>query len=84
MANPNKKGKTWLPCQLEPRIGINAWANFTLNLALPVGMYTVVMRATDNLGQRQQMKLDWNWASMQDDAMQVFDLTVVVCYIFYK
>lgn len=70
-------GKTWLRCQLGPRIGVNAWANFSLTLDLPVGMYTVVVRAMDNLGQRQQMVLEWNWASMQDNAMQVFELTVV-------
>lgn len=47
-------GKTWMPCHLEPRIGIFAWANFSLTLDLPVGLYEVAVRATDNLGQRQK------------------------------
>jgi hypothetical protein len=45
-----------------------------------VGVYQVAVRATDNLGQRQKIELtdeDWNWASMQDDAVQVLQLTVV-------
>eukprot|EP00026_Physarum_polycephalum_P004505 Phypoly_transcript_04526.p1 GENE.Phypoly_transcript_04526~~Phypoly_transcript_04526.p1 ORF type:complete len:537 (+),score=90.25 Phypoly_transcript_04526:545-2155(+) len=70
-------GKTWLPCQLGPRLGINAWANFSLTLDLPVGIYQVRVRATDNLGQRQSLSLEWNFCSMQDDAIQSFELTVV-------
>jgi DMSO/TMAO reductase YedYZ molybdopterin-dependent catalytic subunit len=70
-------GKSWLLCQVGPRIGINAWANFNLTLDLPVGIYQVMVRATDNLGNRQKLVLDWNWASMQDDAIQAYELTVV-------
>jgi len=70
-------GKTWLPCKLAPRLGIFGWANFSLTLDIPVGMYTVAVRAMDNVGNRQQKELDWNFASMQDDVIQQFELTVV-------
>lgn len=70
-------GKSWLPCLVEPRLGVNAWANFSVTLDIPVGVYEVVVRAADNLGNRQGFNMDWNFASMQDDAMQQFTLTVV-------
>jgi len=49
-----------------------------LELDLAVGLYNLAIRATDNQGQRQQVVLEeWNWASMQDDAIQFMALTVV-------
>ena len=71
-------GNTWLPCKMEPRLGIFGWLKFTVQLELGVGMYSIRVRATDNMGFRQTVQLDmWNWASMQDDAMQKIDLIVV-------
>jgi len=71
-------GKSWLPCKIAPRLGIFGWCRFQVELDLPVGLYTVRARATDNLGNRQTIKLDmWNYASMQDDAVQQIDLIVV-------
>jgi len=71
-------GKTWLQCKMEPRLGIFGWLKFQVQMELHVGMYKVLVRATDNLGQHQKVELDdWNWASMQDDAMQKMDLIVV-------
>ena len=70
--------RTWLPCKMDPRLGIFGWHKFTLDLDLEVGLYTVRARATDNLGNRQTLDLDmWNYASMQDDAMQTINLIVV-------
>jgi len=67
-----------LPCKMEPRLGIFGWLKVTVDMDLAIGMYSVRVRATDNMGFRQTVKLDmWNWASMQDDAMQRIDLTVV-------
>jgi len=71
-------GKTWWLCKMEPRLGIFGWHKFQVELDLAVGMYTIMVRATDNLGARQLIELDsWNWASMQDDAMQRINLIVV-------
>ena len=71
-------GATWLPCKMEPRLGLFAWHKFQVELDLSVGLYSVRARATDSLGNRQTLKLDmWNYASMQDDAMQRIDLIVV-------
>jgi len=71
-------GKTWLPCKLAPRLGMFGWHRFEFEVDLAVGMYTVRARATDNIGNRQTVDLDsWNWASMQDDAIQAIELIVV-------
>ena len=109
-------GSTWLPCRLQPRLGIFAWHRFDFDVDLAVGMYTVRCRATDSIGNRQTVELDsvstphprsaahaphqtwpcaapapthsiaaparavcvqWNYASMQDDAIQTIELIVV-------
>lgn len=71
-------GKTWLPCKLSPRLGVFGWHRFEFETDLAVGQYTVQVRATDNIGNRQTVKLDsWNYASMQDDAVQSIQLIVV-------
>ena len=51
-------GSTWLPCKLQPRLGIFAWHRFDFNVDLAVGMYTVRCRATDSIGNRQTVELD--------------------------
>jgi len=70
-------GNTWIPSKLEPRLGIFGWLKFQIELDLHVGLYTVMTRATDSLGNQQCIGIDWNWASMQDDAIQKIDLIVV-------
>jgi len=71
-------GKTWVECKMEPRIGIWGWHKFQLEMDLQIGLYKVMIRATDSIGNQQKVELDdWNWASMQDDAIQKMDLIVV-------
>ena len=71
-------GKTWLPCRLSPRLGVFAWLRFEVDVDVAVGLYSVRARATDNIGNRQTVNLDmWNYASMQDDAIQTIQLIVV-------
>ncbi len=57
-------GQTWKRAKLEPRIGVFAWHNFSVELTLDVGMYKLRARAVDSLGHQQKAHLgpeDWNW-----------------------
>jgi len=73
-------GNTWTLAKIGPRLGIFAWHRFTFTVNLAVGMYKVLVRATDSAGNQQQAHLgeeDWNWHGMCDDACQLINLVVV-------
>lgn len=73
-------GKTWKRAKLEPRIGVFAWHRFTITLNIEVGIYKLVVKATDSTGHQQKVRIepqDWNWHGMCDDATQNLNIVAV-------